>query len=212
MSTALTDIVNPVMTIVNASTTYGTLDDAKKFPQGFLDAMALDSDAETCRLLCGTPGHPLQKGFITSSSALGDDSVIAISGGGEIFHVINVKIDGVDARRKPVSYFKRLTSDSLSRTTIGKYYDIEDNNVIRHNGTSAVLKVVRFLMSGAPQAPDSLRNASIACMLSMVSSKMGTDVEVASYFAQQWAMRAQMIRGGEIVVPPVIAYQKGQNE
>jgi len=218
MSTTVEYLVKQAAVILNATTgigngdssTIGAIDDPKKFPYSFLSNDALDSDAENCRLICSTKGHPLQKGFIVDSSALADGAVIAASGGGEIFAIINVKVDGSDARRKPVSYFKRLASDSLSRTTIGKYYDIEGGNILRHNGTSAVCKLVRFLMSGAPQAPDSLRHATLANMLSVCSPKMGVDVEVASYFAQQWALRAQMIQSGAITVPEVIAYQKGQ--
>lgn len=193
MSTTIDYLVKQAAMVLNASTgtgsgdssTIGAIDDPKKFAYSFLSNFALDADAENCRLICATEGHPLQKGFIGDSTALADGAVIAASGGGEVYQVVNVKVDGTDARRKPVSYFKRLASDPLSRTTIGKYYDIEGGNVLRHNGTSAVCKLVRFLMSIAPQAPDSLRNATVSCLLSMATPKMGVDVEMASYFAQQ---------------------------
>ena len=216
MSATVDYLVKQAAIILNASTgtgsgdasTIGPIDDPKKYPYSFLANFTLDADAEVCSVACLTEGYPLLKDFVTSSAALADEAVIVpAAGGGRVYQVLNVKVDGVDARRKATSYIKRLQSDSLSRTAIGKYYDIEGGQIIRHNGTSAVCKVVRFGKGPAPQAPDELNNATVSCLLSMATPKMDTWVGMAGYFAREWAMRAQMIRGGEIVIPPVVAYQ-----
>lgn len=207
----ISDIVNPGMSILNASTAYATLDWAKKFPATFLNDMALAAADEVAALICES-GHPLKNNFITSSAALGDDTVITpATGGGTVYDVLSVKVDGVDARRKPVTYFKRLGSDPLSRTQIGKYYDLQ-GLIIRHNGTSAVCKIIRFVKGATPQAPDQMLNAVISCFLSMVFVKQGEGIQAASYFAQQWMLRAQMIREGKMTVPAVAAFQDAERE
>jgi hypothetical protein len=215
MSATVDYLVKQAAIILNASTgtgagdasTIGAIDDPKKFPYAFLSNAANDADAEVCMLLGQSDDNPLQQSLVASTGALADNSTIVPSGGGIVYRVLNVQVDSVDARRKPVTYLKRLASDPLSRTSIGKYYDIQGGRIIRHNGTSAVCKVIRFLKGVSPQAPDELTNATIACLLSMVTPKMDTWISMASYFAQQWAMRQQMIRAGEVQIPPVIAYQ-----
>jgi hypothetical protein len=209
-------LVKQAAIILNASTgsgagdssTIGAIDDPKKYPYAFLSNFALDADAEVCALAASVDGYPLLKDFITVTGALADEATITpASGGGHVYQILNVKVDGVDARRKPTTYIKRLQSDVLSRTAIPKYYDIQGGQIIRHNGTSAVCKVVRFAKGAAPQAPDPLNNATVSCLLSMATPKMDIWVSMAGYFAQQWALRAQMIRGGAITIPPVVAYQ-----
>jgi hypothetical protein len=210
-------LVKQAAIILNASTgsgsgdasTIGAIDDPKKYPYTFLSNFALDADAEVCSLACTVDGYALLKDFVAASGALADEATITpASGGGHVYQILNVKVDGVDARRKPTSYIKRLQSDVLSRTSIPKYYNIEGAQIIRHNGTSAICKVVRFAKGAAPQAPDPLNNATVSCLLSMATPKMDIWVHMASYFAQQWAQRAQMIRSGEITIPPVVAYQE----
>jgi hypothetical protein len=211
----VSDVVNPAMSIINASTTYGTLDDPKKYPATFLSEMAVAASDEVCQMIVQTQGHPLLKDFITNSASMADGAIItAASGGGRIYDVFDVKVDGVDARRKAVTYFKRLQSDPLSRTTIPKYFDlVGGGSVIRHNGTAAVAKVVRFAKSaGTMQAPDEMLNAVLSCFISMVHPKQGEFVQVASYYAQQWAIRQQMIREGRIDIPAVVAYQEMEKQ
>lgn len=216
MSTTKDYLVKQAAIILNASTgtgagdasTIGAIDDPKKYPYDFLGNFAVDASNEVCRTICDTLNHPLQKPFIANSTSLADKAVIAVSGGGEIFGLINCQVDGVDARVKPVTYIKRLQSDVLSRTTIGKYFNIEGGNVVRHNGTAAILQVVRFLPDGTIQIPDSMRNAAVACLLSMATPKMDIWVSMAGYFAQEWHVREQMIRGGRVDVSPVVAYKK----
>lgn len=217
MSATVDYLVKQAAVILNASTgagsgdssTISALDDVKKYPWSFLSGFALDADSEVNMVLCQTLNHPLLKNFITVTGALADEATItAASGGGTVYQVLDVKVDGVDARRKPVTYFKRLASDPLSRTSIGKYYDLQGGNIIRHNGTSAVCKVVRFAKGASPQAPDELTNADVACLLSMAAPKMDTWISMASYFAQQWAIRQQMIQSGRVDIPPVVAFQR----
>jgi hypothetical protein len=210
-----TDVINPAMSIINASTVYGTNDDTEKYPAQFLTDMAVAASDDVCQVIVNTPGHPLLKAFITDSASMGDGAVIsAASGGGTIYDCFNIKVDGVDARRKAVTYFKRLQTDPLSRTTIPKYFDLVGaGSVIRHNGTAATAKVVRFAKSaGVMQAPDEMLNAVIACFISMVHPKHGEFVQVASYYAQQWAIRQQMIREGKVTIPAVVAYQQMEEQ
>jgi len=217
MSATVDYLVKQAAVILNASTgagsgdasTIGAIDDPKKFPYAFLANFALDADAEVCMTLGQSDGNPLLQSLTTISGALADNAIITpASGGGVVYQVLNVQVDSTDAIRRPATYFKRLASDPLSRTSIGKYYDIEGGRIIRHNGTSAVCKIVRFAQGAAPQAPDELTNATVACLLSMCTPKMDTWIQMASYFAQQWVMRAQMIRAGEVQIPPVVAYQQ----
>jgi hypothetical protein len=211
-------LVKQAAIILNAATgtgagdasVIGAIDDPKKYPFAFLGNFAIDSDAEVCMAVCQTTGHPLRKAFTTDSANLADGALIApAAGGGEVYDIFNVKVDDVDARRKPVTFFKRLQpADPLNRTLIGKYYDLVDGNFIRHNGAVATAKVVRFAKGAAPQAPDSLTNASVSCLLSLATPKMDIWVSMASYFAQEWARREQMIRSGAVTIPPVVALQK----
>lgn len=209
------DVVNPAMSIINASTVYGSNDDTEKYPAQFLSEMAVAASDDVCQVIVSTPGHPLLKAFITDTPSMADGATItAASGGGTIYDVFNVKVDGVDARVKPVTYLKRVQSDVLSRTTIGKYFAlVGGGSVIRHNGTAATAKVVRFAKSaGVMQAPDEMLNAVVACFISMVHPKHGEFVQVASYYAQQWAMRQQMIREGKVTISPVVAYQQMEQQ
>jgi hypothetical protein len=211
----VSDVVNPGMSIINASTVYGTNDDVKKYPPTFLSDMAVAASDDVCLTIVQTQGHPLLKDFITNSASMADDTIIsAASGGGRIYDVFDVKVDGVDARRKPVTYFKRLQSDPLSRTAIGKYFDlVGGGSVIRHNGTAATAKLVRFAKNaGTMQAPDEMLNAVLSCFISMVHPKQGEFVQVASYYAQQWAIRQQMIREGRIDIPAVVQYQEMEKQ
>jgi hypothetical protein len=202
-----TDIVSPVMTIVNASTTYGVNDDTKKYPPTFLSEMAIAAADEVCGAICVTQNHPLRGNFKQTVSGIADEAFIVLAGF-EIYDVIHVEVDGQPARIKPWTYIDRMRNDPLSRTSIPKYYALRERK-IKHNGTAAVCDVIAFQKNaGVPQAPDSLLNACISGMLKMVSSKMGVGVEAASYYAGESARHLERVRGGAVEVPEVTAYNR----
>ncbi len=202
----LTDIVNPAIIILNAGTVFGTVADTKKFPAGFLDALALDASDEVCHYICAAQGHPLRNTFLQVTGALADEATVALAGY-QVYDVVNVKVDGVPAHRAPWTYIDRMRTDGLGRTKIDKMYDLREQ-IIKHNGTSAVCNVIAFKKLATPQTPDGLLNAVISGLLKMASSKMGVNTDAAGYFAQQSNMHLSAIMSGAISVPSVTAYNK----
>jgi hypothetical protein len=199
----LTDITSPVIVILNAGVVYGTVSDTKKYPAGFLDALALAADAEVCHTVCSNQ-NPLQNAFLQQTGGIADEAVVALAGF-QVYDVVHVELDGSPARLAAWTYIDRMRSDPLSRTSIDKMYALR-NQVIKHNGTSAVCRVIAFKKGATPQAPDGLLNACISGLLKMASSKMGVGIEAASYFAGESARRLQMIAGGAQSVPEVTQY------
>ena len=204
----VSDIVNPGMSILNASTVYGTLDDPKKFPQTFLDKQAVVAADEVSDCVCLTQDHPLREEFTQNTTNIATGGIVAVSGY-TIYDVIDVKVDNVVARHAPATYIERMMNDPLGRTTHDKMYDLLGRKLI-HNGATAICRVIAFRhVEGTPQAPDQLLQAVISCFLKRVQPKAGVNIEAASFFEGQSARALQLIRTGAVSVPDAVAWQKG---
>ena len=204
----LTDIVNPTMSILNASTTYGVLDDAKKFPQTFLNETAVAASDEVCDAICSTQDHPLRDEFAQNTITVANQGIVLLAGY-TIYDVLDVKVDGKVARHQPATYIERMINDPLGRTTHDPMYDLLGKKLI-HNGATAICRVVAFKkVAGAPQAPDQLLQAVIACHLKRCQVKAGVNIDAAGFFEAQAARALQAIRSGAVSVPDAIAWEKG---
>lgn len=209
----IADIIEPAKIILNAATgagagdtsTIGAVDDPKKFPYAFLSQLALSADAEVCDALCSSQ-NPLQNAFMQTTAGIADEALVVLATY-QVYDIVSVEIDGTPGRLAPWTYIDRMRSDPLSRTAIDKMYALR-NQVIKHNGTSAVCKVIAFKKGATPQAPDGLLNACIAGLCKLASSKMGIGIEAAAHFARESAMRIQMILGGVQSVPEVSQYSQ----
>lgn len=187
--------------------TIGAIDHESKYPFEFLERWALDGSAEIAKAICETQGHPHQASFTVNSDAIANGAVIT-AGTKTVYLVVDVRVDNTFARRKSASYIERMkTLPYSARTQMGKYYDLL-GMTIRHNGTSAICKVVAFDPNAASiDVPDEYRGLAIAYILKMAFPYMGTDVGAAAYYAQQWSLGLQLIKSGQVAIPPLVAYQ-----
>lgn len=204
-----TDVVNPGMSILNASTgAYGVNVDTKKFPPTFLTEMAVASSDEVCDAICSTQDHPLREEFAqnTGNIATGNPIVLA---GHTIYDVVNVILDNKVARQAPATFIQRMATDPLGRTTHDKLYDLL-GDILIHNGMVSLCRVIAFQkQAGITQAPDQTLQAVIAGFLKRTQAKAGVNIDAASFFEAQSARALQAIRSGAIQVPDAIAWQKG---
>ena len=200
---ALTDIVDPAREILNASTTFGTSDDPKRYSDNLLNALALDADADICNLIASTPNHPRRTAFAATLGPYSDGATIASNLG-----ILDVSIDSVPARHKAATEIKRMVTltTPLGLSQIDKYYDIKGGR-ITHNGTTASLLVAQFAKTASPQMPDEYVNAGIALLLAMAFPKDGVNVAAAQHYSEQAKIRMDMVAAGASSIPPVIQYQ-----
>lgn len=170
--------------------------------QEILDAI-LEADANVCRAICETPGHPYAAAFVTPTGNLASGTIIPAYVGCPI----DVTVDGEFSR---LAESRAEILEILANPTL--YPDVEawhfiENSILYHTGTDGIVKHPAFTKTSACQAHESYQSADVAGAISLLPKDGGDDSFFDHWLKIYVGMEAQ-IRNRQLVISESEQYEK----
>lgn len=163
----------------------------------------IEGDADVCRAIVETVGHPSAALFMVASPNLASGTIIPDNVGA----VGDVLVDGVLSNlAESRSEILEIRSNAALYPNAGKWHFIE-GGVLYHTGTNGVVYTPRFSKTNACQSPDIYTGAVVAAGMRYLM-KDGADPNFFQYYANLFARQEAEIRGRQLVIPELVQYEK----
>lgn len=200
MAVTLSEVEDLVLSILNASPTYGAASDDPLHPDGEITAAVKASALAVIGAILDAPNHRRRAEFLSLASIPADGLVKGSIGAVVIDDDLGTKIHESKLRR-----FRNNVA-SLTLISSGGYFSIEDH-VIKFVGSDGEVQTIDD-SSGtlSSQVPDEYFWTVVAGALALTFPKEGSNAEIALGFGNLQSNMLDKIRAGATDVTAVTEY------
>jgi hypothetical protein len=199
MPILLATIRSDIYARLNASTVYGTLDDAERWTAGEVDSAILKADLAVIEAITQTPGHSSLSSLVQSTTVAHGALLPARVG-----PIVGVALSGKGAIKWPRNAIERERTNPQTLTLIEPHYGLQGNRLFHNNASAATVDYVPAPTLGAgPQSPDQYAQAITAGALAELFAKEGDKVGAASHYLQMFDMYLKLIKQSVMTLPPL---------
>jgi hypothetical protein len=210
MPATLSEVRSQAYSLINASTTYSTLN-SDLFNASETDEAALERDLRVARAVLKSKDSEHHKLFAPSTASAVATGTELLDHVGDIFNVKRTRTDASVVQARRVAYAKLLTykDDDAGVHTVAnireKYYALTDNTIVFAGGGSLSYQYRTLSKTAALQSPVDFQHLIVVGVLADLYGKEALSETLAQFYNRQFDAGIVAIERGGSPAPLEVA-------